>query len=111
MKVDILFLAKNRREYTEEALRNLERNTDWSLVNRLCIWEDVKSDTNLLKSEPTVRLSHRVPWAVQQNDLGSPVAIMNDYLQASACFPPVSPWFAKIDNDTIVPPGWLDACI
>ena len=24
---------------------------------------------------------------------------------------PSAPWFAKIDNDTIVPPGWLDACI
>ena len=110
MKVDILFLAKNRREYTEEALRHLERNTDWGLVNRLCIYEDITSDTNSKTSVPVVRLSHLVPWMVQTHNLSGPVAVMNEYLTTSALFQP-APWFAKIDNDTIVPPGWLDACI
>lgn len=35
-----------------------------------------------------------------------PVAIMNDYLSK-----PGSEIFAKIDNDTIVPPGWLDQAL
>lgn len=105
MKVDILFLAKNRREYTEEALRQLERNTNWDLVSNLIIYNDGSEDSR--PKEP----KYTVAPIYQDTDLGSPVAVTNDYLTTSRLFPPVAPWFAKIDNDTVVPPGWLDACV
>src|SRR5882757_748779 len=100
MKVDILFLAKNRREYTEETLRQLEKNTNWDLVNRLVIYNDGSEDA--APKEPTYTLT---PYYMD-TDLGNPVAVMNNYLDVSARM--TTPWFAKIDNDTIVPPGWLD---
>ena len=105
MKVDILFLAKNRREYTEEALRQLERNTNWDLVSNLIIYNDGSEDSR--PKEPKYTMAP----IYQDTDLGSPVAVTNDYLTTSRLFPPVAPWFAKIDNDTVVPPGWLDACV
>lgn len=36
---------------------------------------------------------------------GGPVAIMNDFLKRTD-----ADVFAKIDNDTVVPPGWLGEC-
>lgn len=103
MKVDILFLAKNRREYTEEALRQLEKNTNWDLVSQLIIYNDGSED-----SRPKEPLYTRSPLYMD-TDLGGPVAVMNHFIGAPALFTR-APWFAKIDNDTIVPPGWLDAC-
>jgi hypothetical protein len=109
VKVDILFLAKNRREYTEEALRQLERNTDWSLVDTAIFWDDAGTyDRNAIPDHFGV---------IQGTNFGSPVAVMNAALRGSNnsrhyIGPMIkAPWFAKIDNDTIVPPGWLDACI
>lgn len=114
MKVDILFLAKNRREYTEEALRQLERNTDWSRVSKLIYYIDsVKIDAqgesvfdpgDALEVKGEAASKVRYIWS----NLNSPVAITNSFLQQGEAR---EPWFAKIDNDTIVPPGWLDACI
>lgn len=100
MKVDILFCARNRREYTEEALKQLEKNTNWDLVNNTLFWDDGSVDG-------TQNLSpYSMPLATSTT-IGSPVAIMNVFLQLKSG----SPWFAKIDNDTIVPPGWLDVCV
>src|SRR5262249_30823981 len=40
---------------------------------------------------------------------GGPGAIMSHYLDATAADP--AEVFAKIDNDLVVCPGWLDACV
>jgi hypothetical protein len=105
MKVDILFLAHNRREYTEEALRQLERNTNWDLVDQFVFYND---DSDIEQMNGLSIRPVGVPVFIQDcpESLG-PIGIMNDYIKKSR----ITPWFAKIDNDTIVPPGWLDACV
>ncbi len=42
-----------------------------------------------------------------ERPFGGPVAAMLDFISYSD----VSALFAKIDNDVILPPGWLDACL
>jgi glycosyltransferase involved in cell wall biosynthesis len=121
MKVDILFLAHNRREYTEEALRQLVKNTNWGLVESLTMVDDCSTDNfptmfRLMMSDAFVRK----PGRVSKTSLGGPCAVMDWYLKSERPdwllptdnhWQPSAPWFAKIDNDTIVPPGWLDACV
>ena len=82
MTVDILFVAKNRQEVTLESSAALECNTNWKLVRGLRTWDDTAAM------------------------FGSPAAVMNQVFRE----PGAPDIIAKIDNDVIVPPGWLDAC-
>jgi hypothetical protein len=91
--VDILYLAKGRPEFTEASLAALLANTNWKRA-RLVIYTDGAE----------FRASSSIE--VRRGEYGGPVAIMNDYLGRNP-----SEIFAKIDNDTIVPPGWLDECL
>lgn len=110
-KVDILFLAHNRREYTEESLWQLVANTNWDRVSMLICYQDSSSeDPCSWKQVQDLTSKFRVPVIYQVTNLRSPVAVVNHYLQCSQVISAAS-WFAKIDNDTIVPPDWLDACI
>jgi len=123
MKVDILFCTKNRVEYAEEAFRQLVRNTNWGMVNSLMIHFDGSSigefdpfkfrTTTYNEAGNTGIWPQSVRWTgvLRQNvnAIGSPVGVMDYYLKDTK--DTGSPWFAKIDNDTIVPPGWLDACV
>lgn len=88
--VDILYLAKGRPEFTQASLAALLANTNWKLA-RLVIYTDGAE----FRAASSIE--------VRRGEYGGPVAIMNDYLARGA-----SEVFAKIDNDTIVPPGWLD---
>lgn len=126
--IDILFLSHNRAEYTEMALRCLIQNTAWDEVGRVFLYDDYSTDGTdaILRAAPipgdrAVIIEHR---------FGSPVLVMRHYLEeilqptdtsfllglASRGFgaellEPRPDWFAKIDSDTCVPPGWLEACL
>jgi glycosyltransferase involved in cell wall biosynthesis len=109
MKVDILFCARNRREYTEEALRQLERNTNWDLVTALVFWDDGSMDgAGEIQKPDGIPSNKFIGVNSSSNPCGSPVSVMNAFIALTRN---PAPWFAKIDNDTIVPPGWLDACV
>lgn len=105
MSIDVLFAAKNRREFTEVALAALIKNTNWGLVRFCLLWDDGSEDGADLT---LVTARGRVPCrsAVIRSDLGAPAAIMRRFIRYEK--PP--DYFAKIDNDVVVPPGWLDAC-
>ncbi len=115
MRVDILFVAKNRLEFTRESLAALVANTNWDLVRVLRLWDDGSTDGtyDLLRwPGPSVsRFNRLIQAGVSivpiRETCGSPAAIMNAH--ASMLYP--ADVFAKIDNDTIVPPGWLDVCV
>jgi glycosyltransferase involved in cell wall biosynthesis len=104
--IDILFVAWNRLEFTRESLKTLVANTDWSLVRRLIIHDDgstdgtreyVTNDYGNLVGPRQVRVFH--------GQIGSPTSVMNSYLRERE---PEVTFLAKIDNDAMMPPGWLN---
>jgi hypothetical protein len=98
--IDLLYLAYERPEFTRASIAALIANTNWSLVNRVVVYDDAaKDDFPFIPKWPgqdVYRCQH----------FGGPVAIMNDYLARDG-----ADVFAKIDNDVIVPLGWLDTCV
>jgi hypothetical protein len=110
--IDILFLAHNRLEFTKLCLANLIKNTNWSEVARLVIYDDESTDGTreyLHSFDPgicKIEFEGKVNVEVRTGSFGSPVAIMNNYLRRDPAL-----MFAKIDSDTMVPSGWLDECL
>ena len=101
MKCDIVFLAHGRPEFSAASLRALAINTNWDRVKRLWIYTDGDALREGCVGRPPI------PLCVLEYDhlhYGGPVNIMSHYLAHNP-----SPVWAKIDNDVIVPPGWLDA--
>jgi glycosyltransferase involved in cell wall biosynthesis len=102
--IDLMFLTKNRLEFTKASLQALLANTNWNQVARLFLYDDDSTDGTedyLLRLEYPVTAEQRF-----DRNYGSPVKVMNEYLSHEG-----GHVFAKIDNDTMVPPGWLDECL
>lgn len=99
---DILYLAWNRLEFTRFSFNMLLRNTDWDLVDKLVIYDDESTDGT---TEFLHEAAGRCPVQTEINVIktGSPVAVMNRFVEITTC-----ETFAKIDNDIVVPPGWLN---
>ena len=104
--LELLFLARNRLEFTREALSALHLNTNWKKVKKLWLYDDGSTDgtreylqtyKNELNNFKTVEAELRT------TNLGSPILVTNNFITRTK-----SPLLAKIDNDTILPPGWLD---
>lgn len=102
--VDLIFLAYNRLEYTRATLAALLANTEWNQVRKVYVYDDGSTDG-------TRELLQQTEWPAPAElffgKFGGPVAIMAHYLTKS----PATPVFAKIDNDTMLPPGWLTECL
>lgn len=101
--LDILFLSWNRLRFTHFSISALMHNTNWSMVRSLWLYDDGSIDGTLelmrtIKAPCETRLVETM--------LRSPVAIMNDFIQRAK-----PGLFAKIDNDTVVPPLWLEECL
>jgi hypothetical protein len=111
--IDLLYVVHNRAEFTRRTLELLIENTDWFLVNRLYLYDDNSTDG---AGELLDAAAHRIlPYFDGRDDgfqkyifirrgaFGGPVAIMNHFLDLAK---PI--YFAKVDNDTAVPPAWLN---
>lgn len=98
--IDLLFLAHNRLEFTKASVEAMLANTDWSKVYRVYLYDDNSQDG-------TDDYLASVEWPVERTwrpgKYGGPVAIMNQFLDLAE-----PRLFAKIDNDVLLPPGWLD---
>lgn len=95
--IDVLYLAHGREEFTAASLAALDVNTTKKLVNEFRIYTDDADTSGAMFMKP---------WSVVNTlGFGGPVAIMNHFLSVDGG----SQIFAKIDNDVIVPPGWLEA--
>jgi hypothetical protein len=107
-KVDILYLCHGRLEFTKATLPTLLQNTDWSRVNEFVVYNDAAPDHPL-----TYEYLHGTVadvyegMTVRDTNIGSPVGVMNHYLARSQ----KARIFAKIDNDIVVPPGWLETML
>lgn len=99
-RIDIVYLACGRPAFTQASMYALLKNTNLGLVRRLIIFTD--ADTHALPIT-----GDQVETMIIDAHFGGPVAIMNAYLDHGQ---PSDIW-AKIDNDVIVPPGWLDAAL
>jgi glycosyltransferase involved in cell wall biosynthesis len=102
MTTDLVFLSFNRLAFTQRSFQSLLENTNWDLVRALYIYDDGSKDGT---REWLGKQIGRVPVLVNYFDtrMDSPVRIMNQYLDQT-----IAEAFAKIDNDIVVPPGWLD---
>lgn len=99
MKCDIVFLAHGRPEFMRASADALHKNTNWELVDRILWYTDgLTYMSNVPGNSPMQR-----KLTLICDVLGGPVNIMNHYLANNP-----APVLAKIDNDVIVPPGWLD---
>lgn len=103
--VDVLFLTRNRLEFTVESLTALRCTTDWSLVNRLWLYDDQSEDgtDRYLEhaSQSFVRMGIQV--SLRTGAWNSPLAVLLDCVKGNPCGR-----IAKVDNDALMPPGWLN---
>lgn len=105
MLLDILYLAKGRLQFTQHTFPALVQHTNWEMVNSLFVYDDGSSKRDrhwLAKAANESGVNHKF----RLTTYGSPVAVMNDYLDRSE-----ADVFAKIDNDIVVCPGWLEAMV
>lgn len=107
MAIDILYVSFNRLEFTKATFTALVENTDWTEIGGLYLADDHSSDGTIewLADAALDRVPRHVPVHELVMDHRGPVAAMNRYLDVGD---PTTGMFAKIDNDTIVPPGWLN---
>lgn len=102
--IDVLYLTWNRLAYTKKTLPMLIENTDWSLVNRLLLYDDGSTDGTLRYLREQLEHVPVPTRLIVTKELRSPVRTMLDYLNLEE----TTTVFAKIDNDITVPPGWLE---
>lgn len=102
--IDLIYLTHNRLEFTQASLAALISNTSWENVARLLVYDDDSRDgtRQFLEAGP-----YPIAVELRCGGFGSPVAVMADYLNS----PNRASIFGKIDNDTMVPTGWLDECL
>lgn len=113
MTTDILFLAYKREEFTKISWSSL-----WPGLKR----EDIRGNYPLAfeinadvsrvlyySDGSTIPSDLNAPLDTQfiSDRFGGPIAIMCDYLTRSSN----AKYFVKIDNDTVVPPGFLRTCL
>lgn len=103
--LDLLYVSHNRREFTEVTFATLLENTDWNHVNRLFVLDDRSTDGTYEHLAHAVRESP-VPTTLTQERFGGPVAALNHALDRTK-----ADVLGKIDNDTMLPPGWLDTLL
>lgn len=105
--IDVLFLAHHRREFTRASLRTLLRNTPLEAVNRLHIYTDGVDGPDFGPRFWSFVRETGLKVDLVTAHHGGPVAIMAAFLDRAERMGDSQEIFAKIDNDVILPPGWL----
>jgi glycosyltransferase involved in cell wall biosynthesis len=104
--VELLYLTHNRREFVQESLRSLEKNTEWDKVSKLWLFDDHSEDGTLeIVTEFSARSGAGAPLpatVLVGGSWGSPIPAMNEFFQVAT-----SELVVRIDSDAMVPPGWL----
>ena len=101
--IDLLYVAWNRLEMTEASFQSVLDNTDWDIVRTLIVHDDGSKDGTaqyLSRAYKDAPVKHAEFDTVR---LGGPVAAMNAYLARGGR----AEFFAKVDNDFVMPKGWL----
>lgn len=106
MKVEILYTAWNRLEFTRVTFELLKRNTDWQRVSRLVVYDDGSEDGTREYLHEAGEDIPVVAFEVRDGGWHSTGATMNDFVALTD-----SDVFVKVDNDVCIPPGWLDRLV
>jgi glycosyltransferase involved in cell wall biosynthesis len=108
--VSLVFPAYNRLEFTKQAWAALIANTDWSLVEEFHVYDDGSTDGTRGWLEEVSELPAHVLLASNlirhRTEFRSPMGVTLDWIRRSK-----APLLAKLDNDTIYPPGWLNIAL
>jgi GT2 family glycosyltransferase len=107
VKVDLIVPIHNRLEFTKATLKALVANTSWEKVRNFFIYEDASEDGTLEWLDRECPIPALMSPVILRGRYGSPVAVMMDALDRIG----TDAIMAKVDNDTVVPPGWLDDCL
>ncbi len=104
--ITLLFPTFNRLEFTKVVLDTLIENTNPSLVHELLVVDGSSDDgtSEYLKK----RLAERLPFRhrlISIKDRHVVSAMLMAYSESK------TPFIAKVDSDTVVPEGWLEACV
>lgn len=100
--VDVLYVAHNRLEFTRASFEALVANTNWEHVHLLHVLDDQSEDGTYEWLDEHIG-DCPAPARFVGSDFGGPVAAMNHTLDHLA-----TEILAKVDNDLLVCPGWLD---
>ncbi len=107
-RIDLLYVSWNRLEFTKASFAALCANTTWERVARLWLADDASSDgtrEHLEDAAGALALACGVDVAFLPAPFHGPVQAAARYLPKRSAGAEA---FAKIDNDTIMPPGWLE---
>ena len=106
--IDLVYLTKNRLEFTRQSWAAMVANTNWDLVDRLLVFDDLSKDgtAQFISEQLAAWDVARCPVVLRAAAYGGPVVVMLQLLSR-----PGADIFAKLDNDVVVPPGWLDRCM
>lgn len=112
--IDILYVSFNRLEMTKASLEALIANTAWEQVRTLYVVDDGSEDGTAewleekqwaWKGPGSMQASYGTDFVIAPEAVGGPVAAISWYMRNSD---DEIDTFAKIDNDFVVCPGWLD---
>ncbi len=99
--VDLFYLSSNRLEFTKETFGALLENTDWEFVREFVVNDNHSVDgTREWLKQAIKDCPAPVKWI--EANYTSPVAAMVNFIRSAR-----APILAKVDNDAMMPPGWL----
>ena len=107
MKVEILYTAWNRLEFTKFSFGLLKANTNWNRVQRLVVYDDLSEDGTREWLEEAGRDIMVPGFEVRTGGWHSTGATLNDYVARLGIDAEEPEAFIKIDNDIAMPLGWL----
>ena len=105
-KIPILFITHNRLDYTKKTLPTLIKNSDG--IGEVYIIDNCSQDGTV---EYLESISHdMIKMKIFNDDNKGVGGAMNQFFH-EITYRESPKYFAKVDNDTIVPEGWLDELV
>jgi glycosyltransferase involved in cell wall biosynthesis len=103
MTLDLCYVAKNRLVFTQQTMWRLRKNTNWSKVRKFIVYDDGSTDGTREYLQDVIQ---EYDCELRLTNFNSGILVQNDFISRSG-----ADLVAKFDNDSMLPPGWLDAAV